>query len=173
MRPLSGLFLTHLPWPSPSPVTPSPGVTMSRCWEDLGCQASGVSWRSFWSMSADFSVSNSQGMTHSGQHRLWPTAEHDYYVSLNNQSATQRATLKLLSQISNQWLSSLNYSYDQRRVSYQESSIKDCMFVSAESGCHVTVVTECSPSLTDVPGWRRLVALTGPLSSLRPQLCPL
>ena len=32
------------------------------------------------------------------------------------------------------------------------------MFLSAESGCHVTVVTECSPSLTDVPGWRWLVA---------------
>ena len=79
----------------------------SRCWEDLGCQASGVSWQSLWSMSADFSVSDSQGMTHSGQHRLWPTAEHNYYVSLNNQSATQRMTLKELSQISNQWLSTI------------------------------------------------------------------
>lgn len=80
----------------------------SRChdvWEDLGCQASAVSWQSLWSMSADFSVSDSQAMTHSGQHRLWPTAEHNYYVSLNNQSATLRTTLT--QQISNQWLSTI------------------------------------------------------------------
>ncbi len=99
------IFITHLPWPSPSPDAPSSGVTMITmfCLRMPG-QASGVSWQRLWSMSADFSVSSSQGMTHSGQHRLWPTAEHNYYVSLNNQSATQRATVKQFWQISNQWL---------------------------------------------------------------------
>ena len=61
--------------PAPPRWSPLPASQWSRCLR--GSQMSGVSWR--WSMSADFSVSDSQSMTHSGQHRLWPTAEHDYY----------------------------------------------------------------------------------------------
>ena len=101
------LIISH----SPSMTQPLPWCSLLRRHNDhdvlslrMPGQASGVSWQRLWSMSGDFSVSSSQGMTHSGQHRLWPTAEHNYYVSLNNQSATQRATVKQFWQTSNQWL---------------------------------------------------------------------